>query len=410
MSETQERSLNVLCVASFFKGADFLRECRERGARVFLLTRERTLKEEWPREAIDDVTVLPNDADAELFLYGGGQVARHVHVDRVVALEEFDVVNAALLREHLQLSGMHSTSARTFRDKLAMRERARAAGILVPDFVHVLNYDRLRDFMARTPAPWVLKPRSDVSAIGIRKLHESEQVWRTIDLLDAREALSERSPAHLLERYVAGEVFHVDSLVEGGEVTFAAVSRYGRPPMDVAHQGGVFVSRTLEYDTEERAQLTDLNRRLLAALGLEHGASHAEFIRSAETGEFYFLEVAARVGGAYIAETVEAATGVNLWREWARVELAGGTRPEAERPQARQGYGGIVLSLARDEWPDTSGFDDPEIVYRVCKPYHAGLVVGASSLARVEELLEDYAARFASDFCAVAAPPERPPL
>jgi hypothetical protein len=410
LPETLPAKVNVLCVASFFKGADFLRECRARGARVFLLTRERTMGEDWPRDAIDDVTVLPDDASLDLFLYAGSQIARQVPVDRVVALEEFDVVNTAVLREHLQAPGMQGTTARAFRDKLAMRIRAERAGIRVPEFVHALNYDALRDFMRHVPAPWVLKPRSDVSAIGIRKLRDAQELWHVIDALDARESLGERAPYHLLERFVPGDVYHVDAIVEGGEVSFAGLNRYGRPPMDVAHKGGVFLSRTLDYDSDDHARLAELNGQLLKSLGMEWGATHAEFIKGADDGEFYFLEVAARVGGAYIAETVEAATGLNLWREWACVELAGGERPASERPRPKQEYGGIALSLARQEWPDTSAYDDPEITYRVRKPYHVGLVVNSVDPARVDGLLRDYAARFASDFCAVAPPPERPPV
>ena len=347
MANSKGDTVNVLCVASFFKGADFLRECGEQGARVLLLTRERTLGEAWPREQIADVVVLPNDAAPELFLYAGSQLARRFNLGRIVALEEFDVVNTAHLREHLQAEGAGVTAARAFRDKLAMRRRARSAGLRVPDFVHALNYEALAEFMSRVPAPWVLKPRSDVQAIGIRKLHEPGQVWRAVEELDARPALGERSDYHLLERYVAGEVFHVDSISEGGEVSFACVSRYARPPLDVAHQGGVYVSRTLDYDSEDHARLTALNAELLRALGLARGAAHAEFIKGADDGELYFLEVAARVGGAYIAETVEAATGVNLWREWARVEVAGVARPAGERPRPRRGHAAIALPLAR---------------------------------------------------------------
>src|SRR5918998_2419739 len=149
VAETPSRVENVVCVASFFKGADFLRECRERGARVFLLTRERTLSEEWPRDCIDDLVAIPNDASLDLFLYAASHLARRVRVDRVVALEEFDVINTALLREQLQVPGMHGTAARAFRDKLTMRVRAREAGIRVPDFVHVLNYEAVGDFMVR---------------------------------------------------------------------------------------------------------------------------------------------------------------------------------------------------------------------------------------------------------------------
>jgi len=400
----------VVCVASYFKGVEFMRECRRQGARVFLITRERALDADWPRESLEDILALPDDAGEDLFIHAIVHLARRHPVDRLVALEEFDVMTAALAREHLRLPGAHSTAARRFRDKLSMRVRASACGIRVPEFVHVLNSEAIAEFMSRVAPPWVLKPRSDVNAVGIRKLNEPEEVWRAIDTLDARPSLSEQSSYFLLERYVPGEVFHVDSLSEGGAVVFDGASRYGRPPMDVAHQGGIFTSHTVEYNSQEHKELTRLNRKLLRGLGLSHGAAHAEFIRSAEDGRLYFLEVAARVGGAYIAETLEAATGVNLWREWARIELACGHRGEQEeRTLPRRDYGGIALSLARQEEPDTSHYTEGEIVYRVKKPYHVGLVVRSPELARVRALLEDYTRRFGEDFLAVAPPPERVP-
>ncbi|HEX8846261.1 MAG TPA: ATP-grasp domain-containing protein [Pyrinomonadaceae bacterium] len=407
MTETERRAQTFLCLASYFKGVEFLRECKRQGCRVVLVTREKILHEDWPRESLDDIIALPNDATAELFIYLASQLARPQKIDRIIALEEFDVITAGMAREHLCLPGMTGTEARVFRDKLSMRVKARAAGIRVPDFVHVLNYDELREFMGRVPAPWVMKPRSDVSAIGIKKLEDSEQVWRTIDTLDAREKLGERSPYYLLERYVPGTVYHVDSLVNDGKVVFAGANAYGRPPMDVTHQGGVFISKTVRHNSEDHKKLLRINRKLISALGLMHGAAHAEFIKGAADGEFYFLEIAARVGGAYIAETLEASSGINIWREWARIEME---RDEGsyKLPETRKEYGGIVLSLARQEYPDTSAYTDAEIVYRVKKRHHAGLVVRSPRLERVEELTDGYARRFADDFTAVVPPPERP--
>ena len=407
MSETGARPRTVACLASYFKGEEFMRECKRRNCRVILVTKEKILHEDWPRDSLDDIIALPNNAPPELYVYVAGQLGRPQKIDRVVALEEFDVVTAGLIREQLCLDGMTSAEARVFRDKLAMRVRARAAGIPVPDFVHVLNYDELREYMARVPAPWVMKPRSDVSAIGIKKLEDSEQVWRWIDALDARENMFERSPYYLLERFVPGEVFHVDSLVNRGRVLFAGVNAYGRPPMEVTHQGGVFISRTLQRNTADERRLLRLNRKLIAALGLTHGAAHAEFIKSAADGEFYFLEIASRVGGAYIAETLEAASGINIWREWARIETAD-DRYSYELPKQRKEYGGIVLSLARQEYPDTSAYTDEEIIYRVRKRHHVGLVVRSPRLERVEELTNTYARRFSEEFTAVVPPPERP--
>jgi biotin carboxylase len=350
---------------------------------------------------------VPDDAGPEIFVYVVSQLARSVELYRLVALEEYDVITAGLIREHLCLQGMTSAEARVFRDKLSMRVRAHEAGIRVPDFIHVLNYERLHEFMQRVPPPWVLKPRSDVSAMGIKKMHGSEQVWRAIDELDARERLNEKSSYYLLERFVPGEVFHVDSGVAKGRVVFAGVNRYGRPPMDVAHGGGVFISHTVSHSSADRRNLLKINRKLIKSLGLTDGAAHAEFIKSADDGQFYFLEIAARVGGAYIAETLEAASGINIWREWAKIETADREHPY-HAPQADLAYGGIVLSLARQEYPDTSSYTEPEIAYRVKKRYHAGLVVRAPKLERVEELLDQYARRFAEEFTAVVPPPERP--
>ena len=402
----QDRALTFVCLASYFKGGDFMRECKRNGCRVILITKEKFLNEDWPRESLDDLLALPNDASPELFIHAVSHVARQRRVDRVVALEEFDVITAGLIREHLRLPGMVSTVARLFRDKLAMRVEAERAGINVPDFVHVLNYEALNEYMTRVPPPWVLKPRSDVSAVGIKKLHDEEQVWRAIDELDARERLQERSSYYLLERYVPGEVFHVDSLVYDGKVAFAGVNRYGRPPMDVAHGGGVFISHTLKHNSSDQKKLLQINRKLIQALGLKHGAAHAEFIKSAADSQFYFLEIAARVGGAYIAEVLEAASGVNIWREWARIEIGRGLSSYHLEPP-RKGYAGIALSLSRQEYPDTSAYTDPEIVYRVKKRHHVGLVVRSPQLERVTELLDTYARRFIDEFSAVIPPLER---
>jgi biotin carboxylase len=404
---TPEAAPSIICLASYFKGVDFTREAKAQGARVFLVTRERCRREAWDVDAVEASAVLADDAPPEQFIQTAVEIARRNRVARVVALEEFDVITAGLVREHLRLPGLTSSEARLFRDKLAMRVAAQAAGVNVPEFVRLVNYQEVGEFLERVPAPWVLKPRTDVSAIGIKKLADAEAVWRAMDALDARERPQERASFHLLERFVAGEVFHVDSVVYDGVVKFAGVNRYGRPPMNVAHEGGAFVSTTVEYESEDRAALLEINEQVIAALGLRRGAAHAEFIRGDADGKLYFLEIAARVGGAFTAENLEAASGVNLWREWAKIELAGDAGGY-ETPTPRRDYSGIILSLARQEHPDTSHFDDAEIVMRPHKRHHVALIVRSDSAARVRELLDSYAPRFAAEFVAVAPPLERP--
>jgi biotin carboxylase len=399
--------VTVVCLASYFKGNEFLRQLRRQGCRVVLVIKEKLRDEDWARESIDEILAVPNSATADQFVEVVSEFARHNRVERIVALEEYDVMHAAMIREHLRIPGMGTTTARLFRDKLAMRVKAFEAGIRVPDFVHVLNYDEIRGYMESVPGPWVLKPRSDVSAVGIQKLHDSELVWRAIDALDARPVVTERSTHYLLEKFVPGDVFHVDSLVENGEVVFSGVNRYWRPPMEVAHKGGVFLTNTVGRGSEQERVLLEMNRALLKTLGFVRGATHAEFIRSGD-GDYYFLEVAGRVGGAFIADSLEAATGINVWREWANLEIGRGEVPYV-LPPPRADYAGVVLALARQEWPDTSGYSEPEIVMRPSKRHHAALVVASPDYDRVQYLLGEYARRFEEDFLAVMPPMERPP-
>jgi biotin carboxylase len=401
LSLSPERPLTILCISSYEKGQEFLRSAKDAGCRVFLLTVEKLRHASWPSEAIDEMFYMPEDLPTADIIRAVSFMARTHPIDRIVALDEFDMENVAALREHLRIPGMGLTTMRYFRDKLAMRGRAQESGILVPEFVHVLNYDDLRNFMGCVKPPWLLKPRSQASGIGMKKINDPSELWPLLDQLGDQQSF------FLLEQFVPGDVFHVDSIVSERKVVFAEAHMYGKPPLDVSHQGGIFTTRTLSRISPESKALLKMNRALIEALGLVRGVTHAEFLRSHDGGEIYFIEIAARVGGAYISDVIEAATGVNLWREWARIEVGGGKTPY-ELPNVRRDYAGVVISLARQDHPDTSSYNDPEIVLRIPKHHHAGFVLRANKPQRIEELLDSYATRFRDDFYATEPVPDKP--
>jgi biotin carboxylase len=397
----EPRALTLLCITTYEKGQEFMRECKRLGCRVFLLTAEKLRNADWPREILEDMFYLPAEIPLSDIVQAVTHLARTHKIDRIVALDEYDMETASTLREHLRVPGMGLTTMRYFRDKLAMRMRALDRGVRVPDFVPVFNHADIRYYLEHVPGPWVLKPRQEASAIGIKKIHVADELWPIL------EQLGDKQSTYLLEKFVPGDVYHVDSVVCENEVIFANVSKYGKPPMNVAQGGGVFTTFTVPRGSDADAALRQINRDLIAALGLVRGVAHAEFIQAHADGHFYFLECAARVGGAYINEMVEAATGINLWREWARIEVAGGDG-SYKLPPVRTDYAGVILSLARQDDPDTSGYNDPEVVLRIKKHHHAGLVVRSTDPQRVPALLEVYARRFAQEFLAVEPPREKP--
>lgn len=395
------RPITILCVSSYEKGQEFMRTCKQLGCTVLLLTVEKLRDADWPREAIDELFFTPGELPIGELINAVTYAARHRHIDRIVALDEFDMENVAALREHLRLPGIGLTTIRYFRDKLAMRAQAREAGVLVPEFVHVLNYDDLREFMAHVPGPWLLKPRSQASGIGMKKIQAPEELWPWLD------QLGDKQSHFLLEQFVPGSVYHVDGVVSESSVVFAEAHAYGSPPLDVSHQGGVFTTRTMPRNAAETLVLKDIHAKLVEGLGLVRGVTHAEFLKAHSDNRFYFIEIAARVGGAYISDVVDAATGINLWREWAHLEVGAGKQPY-QLPQTREDYAGVILSLAKQEQPDTSGYTDPEIIYRVSKYHHAGFILKSTSPQRIEELLNAYSARFAVDFLAKEPVPDKP--
>jgi biotin carboxylase len=397
-------SLTILCISSYEKGHDFMRECKEQGCRVLLLTSESLKDGHWPKDSTDKFFYIHdiNKAwDMKDVIYGVSYLAQEEKLDRIVALDDFDVEKAAALREHLRIPGMGDTTARYFRDKLAMRTQAASRGIPVPEFLHVLNHEEISQFAKRVKFPLIVKPRLLAGAHGLKKVNNEEELWSRINELGDEQSF------FLIERFVPGNIYHVDSIVYETEVRFALASRYGKPPFEVAHSGRVFTSRTVLRGSEIEQKLLALNEKVIKTMGLLRGVSHTEFIEADEDGKLYFLETSARVGGANIADLVEAASGINLWREWAKIEIQRGLG-DYEYPQVKNNYAGIIQSLAKQEWPDLSNYNDPEVIWKLNKRFHAGLIIRSDKPEKVEELLNNYTERFYNDFFATAPMKEKP--
>jgi biotin carboxylase len=403
MFDTTER---FLCIASDEKGHDFLRQCAEMGVRPTLLTLEKLRDGEWPREALEDLVTMPSGLNPEQILNTVSWMARGRRYDRIVALGEFDTERAAQIREHMRIPGMGTTTAGCYRDKLAMRVIARALGFAVPAFCRVLNYDEIRDFMARVPTPWLLKPRTEASVPGVRRIDQPEQLWRILD------DLGDEQSRYILEQFVPGDIFHVESIVSECEVQFQIVHRHGGLPMKAIGEGGVFTSRTVDHESRDAVELTALNKNLAPALGMVRGVIHAKYIKSRADGRYCFLEISACVGGALISDLVEVATGVNLWREWARLEVSNLRCQPYRLPDSFETCAGSVHCLARTADAqsadfDMDGFDAPEIALRVKRHHDAGLIVRSENHERVKELLDQYSAEFARRFLATVPLHER---
>ncbi|MES2747617.1 MAG: ATP-grasp domain-containing protein [Bacteroidota bacterium] len=390
---------NYICVSNFFKGNDFMINMKKLGNRVYLITSEKLRDKPWAVDYIDEIFFMPGqDVDWNLddLLHGVAGLMRHKKIDAIIALDDFDVEKATFLRESLRLPGMGQTTGRYFRDKLAMRMKAKDAGIAIPAFSALFNDDEINQFADTVSAPWVLKPRSEASASGIMKVQSKEELWQKI------HELGDNRIKYLVEQFKPGSVYHCDGVNWQGKVLFSLTSQYLATPMEISQGGGIFRSTNIAYNSADDKEIKKANEQVMKAFGMQHGATHTEFIKCNEDGKIYFLETASRVGGAHLAEMVEAASNINLWGEWAKIEDSLVRGIEYKLPKAKKEFAGIVLTLSKFQHPDLSGFNDAEVCFRVPLDYHAGLIVKSDKQVRVRELLDDYAERLVKDFATSA--------
>lgn len=397
--------LNILCVSRFFKGAAFMQSGHAQGHNVYLLTSTKLDKEDWPWDSIKETFYMPEDENGEWdipnLINGLAYTMRKIKFDFLVSLDDFDVENTALLREYFRIDGMGQTTARYFRDKLAMRIKAKESNIAVPEFTALFHDDAINHFADTVPAPWLIKPRGQASATGIKKIHSKEQLWEVLN------ELGDKRHEYLVERFAPGDVYHVDALTFGGKVIFAKSSQYMNTPFDVAHGGGIFRSHTIKTNSWEDQTLKQMNEQIMKSFGMVFSASHTEFIKGND-GKYYFLETSSRVGGANIAEMVEAATGINLWAEWAKIEIAAHTNMKYKLPKIKEDNAGIVISLSRYENPDTSQINDKEIVWRMNKKNHVGFIVASKNQDTIISHLNNYAEIIKVEYHASLPAPSRP--
>ena len=395
-----ENAKTFLCISNYFKGTDFLIQLKKLGNKVYLVTSEKLRDKPWPHEYIDEIFYMEGqdvDWNLEHLLLGVGNFMKANSIDSIVALDDYDVEKATYLRENLRIDGMGQTTGRYFRDKLAMRMRAKSCGIPIPAFCSLFNDHDINSFADSIAAPWVLKPRSEASATGIIKIYDKESLWIHIN------EMGNNRFKYLLEQFKPGAVFHCDSLILDRKVIFDITSKYAATPMEIAQNGGVFRSANIPYQSKDDQAIKKLNEQVMRDFGLKHGAAHTEFIKSNDDGQIYFLETSSRVGGAHLSEMIEAASAINLWKEWATIEDSLVKNTKYKLPKIAKQYAGIVLTLSKEQQPDLTSFVDPEVCFKIPLEYHAGLIVQSSSHERILELIQTYGTRLATDFTAVVA-------
>ena len=239
--------------------------------------------------------------------------------DRVLALSEYDLLDAAHLRAWFGIPGPLPGQIEKVRNKVVMKRLVAEIGLRTPRF---LPLAALLD--AADAAPWsgrtVLKPVDGASSEDVT-IFESPRHARAavttrqsgVERLDHGAAQQHR---YEVEEFVEGPILHFDGLVMAGRLRVVTASRYIGTCLDYA-QGHPLGSVQIPLTEQAREWVITV----LRAVGIEHGSFHLEAIQNAQN--LVFLEVAGRVGGADVVDTFELATGIHLPSEELKLLLDG---------------------------------------------------------------------------------------
>lgn len=277
-----------------------------------------------------DVHLVESIGDVEQVRRTTMRILGDRELHRVMAPFELSVPVAGYLRSYFGLPGPGFETASLFANKYLMKRKAAAAGLPGTAFRAACTLANVPQKAAELGWPVVIKPVLGGGSLDVVVLH-SPDAFARFCASPASESIRRLTVPLIVEEYVELEAeYHCDGIVHGGEVIFAAPSKYvvpllGCPP-------GLNASHALPPGHPDRAEILDLHARTVHAFGLRSGVTHMEFLKT--RGGLLAGEIACRPGGGGIPDAIRLQYGVDIWRAFLQTSL--GLEPGV-RPMEREG-------------------------------------------------------------------------
>lgn len=266
---------------------------------LLILTTAKRAKE-IKSEVVEGFSNYENNGRIEI---AAAKLFEKYHYHTLVATSEFDIFRAAKIRDVLGLKGQKTESALAFRDKVMMKDILSANGIDVPAYRKVESAIDIYDFVMQHDFPIVVKP---VSGSGSEGVHIIKDMNALESFVESTELTNFE-----VEKFVEGDMYHIDGLVLNGRLVFSWPSKYINGCL--SHKEGLF---NASYQLEPGNPLVDrLKQYIIQVIDAlptpEDTAFHAEVFLTPDN-RLVFCEIASRRGGGYIPESIEQSFGIDV--------------------------------------------------------------------------------------------------
>lgn len=333
---------NLLVIESWVRAAGLVLpgKLREQGHRFTFVSRKPGFYADWargagllgetpaadhPMLALADEIVTAETNDLCELIPVLARLHRDRHFDGVLTICDYYLDTAALVAEALGLPGSTPASMLVARQKHLMREACRRAGVAGPRFRATSRIEEAREFAEEVGYPVVVKAVdlcASEQVFAVRGVAELENAFRSVAGAALNIRGQERPKVVLLEEFLRGEEFSVETCTFRGDTAIIGVTDKSLTGYPAFIESGV--GHPAPIPSADRGRLICHVREVLTAVGYSHGLSHTEVKLTPEGPRV--VEINTRMGGSYLFEAIELVTGVDLFS--ATVDLALDRRPD----------------------------------------------------------------------------------
>jgi carbamoylphosphate synthase large subunit len=275
-------------------------------------------------------------------------------VDRMEATVEAHIMPAAKVREAAGIPGTTVQTAYLCRDKPAMKEALRQAGVSCAQSRGVASPQELRMFAAEVGYPIILKPRAGAGASGTQRIDNDRELESAI----VDQGL-DRGASVAAEEFIEGHEGFYDTISIGGKVVHEFISHYYPNVLEAMRTRWISpqIVTTNRVDAPGYNDLRRMGQKVIDALGITTSPTHMEWFFGPKG--LKFSEIGCRPPGVGVWDIYAAANDFDIYREWAMAVVHG--RP-GQQTSRRYSAGMIALRPNRDG--RISGYEGLEQVYQ----------------------------------------------
>lgn len=335
--------MNVIFIEPAFPAnqREFVRALASIGANVIGIG-------ERPEEYLDDSLKhwltgywqVPSVVNEEAVMRAVRQIQGKLWVDRLEATVEAHINVAAKVREACSIPGTSVRTAYLCRDKVAMKEVLRKAGIPCAQSCGADSVSDAMEFAREVGYPLIVKPRAGAGAAGTVRVDNDAGLKAALQRSGVGNGASVA-----IEEFLEGHEGYIDTITSRGQVVHEFITHYYPGVLEAMRQRWISpqMVTTNRIDASGYDEVKKMTRRVIEVLGIGTSATHMEWFVGPKG--LKFSEIGCRPPGVCQWDVYCAANEFDLYREWA---LAICQRRSEQRPSRRYSGGMIALRPNRD--------------------------------------------------------------